>query len=113
MKYQHGQVVSIPDPHETRPSRPAVIISDADCPDFGRIYTVVALTTSVQYGTTRYGVKVATDEPVDGELLADSYIEPWATEQVVHEDIRDVHAKLGHETMKRLAKGFAEMILVD
>ena len=50
MAYKHGDIVSIPDPHETRPSRPAVIVSDGDCPDHGNIHTVTALTGSQQRG---------------------------------------------------------------
>ena len=103
MAYKHGHVVSIPDPHEMRPSRPAVIISDDDCPDHGQLYTVAAITGSQRYGQTRYAVKIEKDEPESGQLLKRSYVEPWATEQVVHEDIRDVHARLGPESMKRLA----------
>ena len=51
----------------------------------------------------RYAVQIEKDEPESGELLKRSYVEPWATEQVVHEDIQDVHARLGPESMKRLA----------
>ena len=87
MAYKHGHVVSIPEPHETRPSRPAVIISDDDCPDHGQLYTVAAITGSQRYGQTRYAVKIEKDEPESGQLLKRSYVEPWATEQVVHEDI--------------------------
>ena len=111
MAYKHWHVVSIPDPHETRPSRPVVIISDEDCPDHGQLYTVAAITGSQRYGQTRYAVKIEKDETESGELLKRSYIEPWATEQVVHEDIRDAHARLGPETMKRLATAYAEMVL--
>ena len=111
MAYKHGHVVSIPDPHETRPSRPAVIISDEDCPDHGQLYTVAAITGSQRYGQTRYAVEIEKDEPQNGVLLKRSYVEPWATEQVVHGDIRDVHARLSPETMKRLATAYAEMVL--
>lgn len=111
MGYKHGHVVSIPDPHETRPSRPAVIISDADCPDHGNLYTVAAMTGSERYGETRYAVEIAADEPETGELLKQSYVEPWATEQIAHDDIQDVHARLGPPTMKRLARAYAEMVL--
>jgi mRNA-degrading endonuclease toxin of MazEF toxin-antitoxin module len=111
MTYQHGHVVSIPDPHGRRSSRPAVIISDRDCPDHGSLYTVAAVTGSKRYGQTRYAVEIAKDEPETGELLKRSYIEPWASEQIAHDDVRDVHARLGRATMKRLAKSFAEMIL--
>lgn len=111
MEYKHGHVVSIPDPHGTRPSRPAVIISDGDCPDHGRMYTVAALTGSQRYGRTRYAVEVGKKEPEIGELLKRSYVEPWATTQIAHGDIRDVHARLGRATMKRLAKAYTEMVL--
>lgn len=111
MTYEHGHVVSIPDPHETRPSRPAVIISDEDCPDHGSRYTVAAVTGSQRYGGTRYAVEIAKDEPETGELLKQSYVEPWATEQIAHDDIRDVHARLGGATLKRLASAYAEMVL--
>lgn len=84
MSYGHGHVVSIPDPHGTRPSRPAVIVSDEDCPDHGSPYTVAAMTGSQRYGQTRYAVGVAEDEPEVGELLKRSYVEPWATEQIAH-----------------------------
>lgn len=111
MTYTHGHVVSIPDPHERRPSRPAVIISDGDCPDHGELYTVAAITGSDHYGQKRYAVTVEADEPDVGELLKRSFVEPWATQQVHHDDIRDVHARLGAETMKRIAKAYATMIL--
>jgi len=68
MTYKHGHVVSIPDPHERRPSRPVVIISDSDSPDHGELYTTVALTGSEHYGQNRYGVTVEKDEPATGEL---------------------------------------------
>lgn len=111
MAYEHGHVVSIPDPHDTRPSRPAVIISDGDRPDHGSLYTVAAVTGSQRYGQTRYAVAIDEDEPETGELLKRSYLEPWATEQIAHGDIRDVHARLGASTMKRVARAYAEMIL--
>ena len=111
MAYKHGHVVSIPDPHEMRPSRPAVITSDEDCRDHGQLYTVVAITGSQRYGKMRYAVQIEKDEPESGELLKRSYVEPSATEQVFHGDIRDVHARLGPETMKRLATAYAEMVL--
>jgi len=44
MTYKHGHVVSISDPHERRPSRPVVILSDSDVPDHGELYTTAALT---------------------------------------------------------------------
>ena len=69
MTYKHGHVVSIPDPHERRPSRPVVIISDSDSPDHGELYTTVALTGSEHYGQNRYAVTVEKDEPATGELL--------------------------------------------
>lgn len=109
--YKHGDVVSISDPHDTRPSRPAVVISDGDCPDHGEMYTVAALTTSERYGETRYAVDVGKDEPESGILLARSFVEPWATEQVAGGDIRDVHARFGLDDMERVAKAYAEMIL--
>lgn len=111
MTYDHGDVVSIPDPHDARPSRPAVIVSDDDCPDHGRVFTVAALTTSEGYGDTRYAVEVGKDEPVSGALLQRSFVEPWATEQVANEDIRDVHARFGSDVMKRIAEGYAKMVL--
>lgn len=111
MTYEHGHVVSIPDPHGRRPSRPAVIVSDGDCPDHGRLYTVAAVTGSQQYGQTRYAVEIGKEEPETGELLKRSYVEPWATERIAHDDIRDVHARLGSSTMKRLAKAYARMVL--
>lgn len=111
MAYQHGDIVSIPDPYERRPSRPVVIISDGDCPDHGDRYTIAALTTSEHFGETRYAVSIEKDEPEEGELLEQSYVEPWATQQVDHDDIRDVHAKLGEATMKRIAKAYATMVL--
>jgi mRNA-degrading endonuclease toxin of MazEF toxin-antitoxin module len=111
MGYQHGHVVSISDPYERRPSRPVVIISDEDCPDHGELYTVAAMTGSEQYGQNRYAVTVEQDEPEVGELLKRSYVEPWATKQVDHSDIRDVHARFGEHTMRRLAKAFAAMVL--
>lgn len=111
MSYKHGHVVSISDPHETRPSRPVVIISDGNCPDQGELYTVTALTGSEAYGQNRYAVTIEKDEPTTGELLKRSYVEPWATQQVDHDDIRDVHARLGEDTMKRIAKAYATMIL--
>ena len=111
MAYKHGHVVSIPDPHERRPSRPVVIISDGDVPDHGELYTTAALTGSEHYGRNRYTVTVEKDEPSIGELLKRSYVEPWVTQQVHHDDIRDVHARLGAEAMKRIAKAFATMVL--
>jgi mRNA-degrading endonuclease toxin of MazEF toxin-antitoxin module len=111
MTYKHGHVVSIPDPHERRPSRPVVIISDSDSPDHGELYTTVALTGSKHYGQNRYAVTVERDEPATGELLKRSYVEPWVTQQVHHDDIRDVHARFGDDTMKRIAKAFATMVL--
>jgi mRNA-degrading endonuclease toxin of MazEF toxin-antitoxin module len=111
MTYDHGHVVSIPDPHDTRPSRPAVVVSDGDCPDHGEMYTVAALTTSEQYGETRYAIEVGRDEPVTGALLQRSFVEPWATEQIAHEDVRDVHALFGDDVMKRITRGYAEMVL--
>jgi mRNA-degrading endonuclease toxin of MazEF toxin-antitoxin module len=111
MSYDHGHVVSIPDPHDTRPSRPAVVISDGDCPDHGELYTVAALTTSKRYGETRYAVEVGKDEPESGALLARSFVEPWATEQVADGDIRDVHARFGPDVMERVARAYAEMVL--
>lgn len=111
MTYQHGHVVSIPDPHDTRPSRPAVIISDNDCPDHGTLYTVAALTGSQRYGQNRYAVAIEKDEPETGRLLKQSYVEPWATEQIAHDDIRDVHARLSKATMKRVAEAYAKMVL--
>lgn len=113
MTYKHGHVVSIPDPHERRPSRPAVIVSDGDCPDHGELYTVAALTGSEHFGQNRYAVTVSEDEPEDGELLKQSYVEPWATQQVHHDDIRDVHARFGEDTMRRIAKAYASMVLRD
>ncbi|GAB3329767.1 hypothetical protein GCM10027355_36000 [Haloplanus salinarum] len=111
MAYKQGHVVSIPDPHERRPSRPVVIISDGDCPDHSELYTVVALTGSEDFGQNRYAVTVNEDEPEDGKLLKRSYVEPWATQQAHHDDIRDVHARLGEDTMRRIAKAYASMIL--
>lgn len=111
MTYKHGHVVSIPDPHERRASRPVVIISDSDSPDHGELYTTVALTGSEHYGQNRYAVTVEKDEPATGELLKRSYVEPWVTQQVHHDDIRDVHARFGDDTMKRIAKAFATMVL--
>lgn len=111
MVYKHGHVVSIPDPHGTRPSRPVVIISDENCPDHGTRYTVSALTTSEQYGQNQYAVTIEKDEPEVGKLLKRSYVEPWATETIAHNDIRDVHARLNEKTMKRVAKGYVKMIL--
>ncbi|WP_136689045.1 type II toxin-antitoxin system PemK/MazF family toxin [Halorhabdus amylolytica] len=111
MAYRHGDVVSIPDPHDRRPSRPAVIISDSDCPDHGTCYTVAAITGSERFGETRYAVEVETDEPVEGTLLKRSFVEPWTTERIAHDDIRDVHARFGAETMKRIAKAYAAMVL--
>lgn len=111
MTYQHGHVVSIPDPHERRASRPVVIISDEDCPDHRDRYTVAAMTGSERYGQNRHALAVEQDEPEVGELLKRSYVEPWATQQVVHSNIRDVHARFGEDTMRRLAKAFAAMVL--
>lgn len=111
MTYKHGHVVSIPDPYERRPSRPVVIISDGDCPDHGERYTTAALTGSEHYGQNRYAVTVEEDEPEVGELLKRSYVEPWATQQVHHDDIHDVHARFDEDTMKRIAKAFATMVL--
>jgi len=111
MSYKHGHIVSVPDPHETRPSRPVVIVSDEGCPDHGELYTVAALTGSQAYGQNRYAVTVEQDEPTTGKLLKRSYIEPWATQQIHHGDIRDVHARLGEDTMEQIAKGYAKMIL--
>lgn len=113
MPYKHGHVVSVPDPHERRPSRPVVIISDSDCPDHGERYTVAALTGSERFGQNRYAVTVDKDEPEVGELLKQSYIEPWATQQVHRDDIRDTHARFGADTMRRLAKSYAAMVLRD
>jgi mRNA-degrading endonuclease toxin of MazEF toxin-antitoxin module len=109
--YDHGHVVSISDPHDTRPSRPAVVISDGDCPDHDEMYTVAALTTSERYGETRYAVEVEKDEPDIGALLARSFVEPWATAQVADDDIRDVHARFGADVMERVAKAYAAMVL--
>ncbi len=111
MTYKHGHVVSIPDPHERRSSRPVVIISDGDAHDHGELYTTAALTGSDHYGQNRYAVTVEKDEPAIGELLKRSHVEPWVTQQVHHDDIRDVHARFGEETMKRIAKAFATMVL--
>ena len=111
MTYKHGHVISIPDPHERRPSRPVVIISDRDSPDHGELYTTVALTGTEHYGQNRYAVTVEKDEPAIGELLKRSYVEPWVTQQVHHDDIDDVHARFGADTMKRIAKAFATMVL--
>lgn len=111
MTYKHGHVVSISDPHERRPSRPVVILSDSDVPDHGELYTTAALTGSKHYGQNRYAVAVEANEPVVGELLKRSYVEPWVTQQVHHDDIRDVHARFGPETMQRIAEAFATMIL--
>lgn len=111
MVYKQGHVVSVPDPYERRPSRPGVIISDEDCPDQGDRYTVAMLTTSNHFGQNRYAVTVEKDEPEDGELLEQSYVEPWATQQFQHNDIRNVHARFGEDTMKRIAKAFAAMVL--
>ena len=111
MSYGHGDVVSVPDPHETRPSRPVVIISDADCPDHGELYTVVAVTGSDAYGHNRYAVAVEAAEPTTGRLLKRSFVEPWATYRIHHDDIHDVHARLGDETMRRIAKAYAKLIL--
>ena len=111
MTYKHGHVVSISDSHERRASRPVVIISDSNVPDHGELYTTVALTGSEHYGQNRYAVAVDTHEPAVGELLKRSYVEPWVTQQVHHNDIRDVHARFGAKTMKRIAEGFATMIL--
>ena len=111
MTYKHGHVVSVPDPHERRPSRPVVIISDGDAHDHGELYTSAALTGSDHYGQNRYAVTVEKDEPAIGELLKRSHVEPWVTQQVHHDDIRDVHARFGEETMKRIAKAFATMVL--
>jgi len=111
MGYDKGHVVSIPDPHDTRPSRPAVVISDGDCPDHGEVYTVAALTTSERYGESRYAVEVDKDEPETGALLSRSFVEPWATEQVADVDIRDVHARFGPDLMERVARAYAEMVL--
>jgi len=111
MTYKHGHVVSIPDPHERRPSRPAVIVSDGDCPDHGELYTVAALTGSEHFGQNRYAVTVNEDEPEEGELLKQSYVEPWATQQVHRDDIRDVHARFDEDTMRRIAKAYASMVL--
>lgn len=111
MTYKHGDVVSIPDPHDARPSRPAVVVSDDDCPDHGSRYTVAAVTGSPRFGKTRYAVEIDEDEPETGTLLKRSYVEPWATEQIAHDDVRDVHARLGSTTMKRLAEAYAKMVL--
>ncbi|GEM_PF-6400887 len=111
MTYKHGHVVSVPDPHERRSSRPVVIISDGDAHDHGELYTTAALTGSDHYGQNRYAVTVEKDEPAIGELLKRSHVEPWVTQQVHHDDIRDVHARFGEETMKRIAKAFATMVL--
>ena len=111
MTYSHGAVVSIPDPYDRRPSRPAVVISDEQCPDYGRRYTVAALTSSDRYGDHPYAVAIDADEPETGELLTQSYLEPWATHRIVHEDIRAMHASLSAATMKRIATAYAEMIL--
>lgn len=111
MAYKHGHVVLIPDPHAQHPSRPAVVVSDGDCPDHGDIYTVAPLTTSPEYGATRYAMKVEQYEPVQGELLEDSYVEPWATQTIAHEDISKAVARLGPSTMKRVAKGYAMLVL--
>jgi len=77
------------------------------------MYTVVALTSSQQYGQHRYAVAIEKDEPETGHLLKRSYVEPWATAQIAHEDIRDVHARLGSDVMKRVAEAYATMILRD
>lgn len=111
MGYKHGHVVSILDPHETRPSRPAVIISDSVCPDHPSVYTVAMLTSSQRYGKNRYAVEVQENEPISGKLLTRSYVEPWATEMISHGDINDVHARFGKDTMKRVAEGYARMVL--
>lgn len=111
MTCKHGHVVAIPDPNERRPARPAVIVSDDDCPDHGDLYTVAALTGSEHFGQTRYAVTVDEDEPEDGELLTQSYVEPWATQQVPHDDIRNAHARFGEDTMRRIAKAYASMVL--
>ena len=111
MASAHGDVVSIPDLHDTRPSRPAVVVSDRDCPDHGSLYTVASMTPSRRYGQTRYAVAIESDEPESGALLDRSDVEPWATAQIAHDDIRDVHARLGASKMKQLATAYAEMVL--
>lgn len=75
------------------------------------MYTVALLTGSQRYGQNRYAVTVDPDEPVDGRLKKQSYVEPWATEMIAHDDIRDVHARFGPATMKRVAEGYAKMVL--
>ncbi len=50
-------------------------------------YTVAAITGNQRYGQTRYAVEFEKDEPESGELLKRSYVEPGATEQVVHTEI--------------------------
>lgn len=113
MSYSQGDVVSIPDPHNTRTSRPVIIISDEQCPDNGQLYTVAALTGSEQYGQHQYAVSIEENEPKTGKLLKRSYAEPWATQRIVHNDIRDVHAHLDRATMRRIAKAYAKMILIQ
>ncbi|TQQ78980.1 type II toxin-antitoxin system PemK/MazF family toxin [Halonotius roseus] len=111
MTYSHGAVVSIPDPYDRRPSRPVVVISDEQCPDYGDRYTVAALTSSDRYGEHPYAVAIEADEPASGELLTRSFLEPWATHRIAHGDIRAMHARLSAATMKRIATAYAEMVL--
>lgn len=111
MGYKHGHVVSIPDPHGVRPSRPAVIISDDLCPDHPRKYTVAMLTSSQQYGQNDYAIEVRENEPIEGKLKTRSYVEPWATETISHGYIERSHARFGKDTMKRVAEGYARMVL--
>lgn len=108
---RQGHVVSIPDPHGSRPSRSVIIISDDDTPDHPDLYTVCALTTNEEYGDTRYGIPIEADEPIEGHLLSRSFAEPWATERTASEDVRDVHARLDAKTMQRIAAGYAQMII--
>jgi len=75
------------------------------------MYTVAALTTSERFGETRYAVEVGKNEPETGALLARSFVEPWATEQVADGDIRDVHALFGPDVMERVARAYAAMVI--
>jgi mRNA-degrading endonuclease toxin of MazEF toxin-antitoxin module len=87
MTYERGDVVEAGDPfNEGKPTRPFLLVSDETHPFAGEQYIAVTLTTKTWYEET---VSLDSDDFLDGDVPADSYVVPWGVVSPAHDDIRD------------------------
>lgn len=116
-RYERGAVVSVDNPYAAPKPRSAVVLTDERRPprEDGRTrYTVVMLTSEPSFADHDWTVTLdatASTPEMEPDLLADSYVEPWATQVLPQGAVRDRHTSLTDEAMKRVAKSYARMTL--